>query len=141
MVIKFLIEPIENLGLVLHESILGDKIISDIFHFCYTLKEMSDLGFIEEIADISSKGGIWFLKMNETRYKHINGRWHTQERYLVSEERLDQLFNALETFKEWSPTERNLAKHYYYTYHGNIAEKFRKIAIHETSQPVLPEEI
>lgn len=133
MVIKFLIEPIENLGLVLHESILGDKVISDIFHFCYTLKEMADLGFIEKIADISSKGGIWFLKMNETRYKHIKGKWRTQEPYLVTEDRLQTLFDHLETFSQWSTEEKKLAKHYYYTYHGNIAENFRKISIHETT--------
>ena len=134
---QFNIDPIENLGHVLHLSILGDKVISDIFHFFYTLRKMQDQGFIEEYVEIPPQGGIWFLKMNETRYKYINGKWETQKPYRVSKQRLDFLLEKLPICSEWSPEEKRLAKRYYTDYHERIAKTFSKNigdnAVHETS--------
>lgn len=137
-VASFRVAPIEDLGYVLYQSLIGDKIVADLFHFLYTLKKMQDQKFIEGYAEMPSEGGIWFLKMNETGYKHIRGKWHTQNPYRVSDERINLLFGNIQIFDQWDQQKKQAAKDHYKSYHGIITETVRNFKAYKPAKQVLP---
>lgn len=128
---KFIVEPEDQIGQVLHESMLGDRVISDAFHFFFTLNKMQEEEFIEEFVTIPKKFGIWFLKMNEPVYKYVGGKWLTQDAYRVSQERLSQLFEKFPVMRNWTDEEKLLAKRYYRDYYGIVAKNQGNLSPHK----------
>lgn len=130
------VNPIEDLGWVLHQSIIGDKIISDLFHFLHTLKKMQDQGFIKSFVKMPPEGGIWFLKMNEIRYKKIQGKWRTQNPYNVSDNRIDLLYQNIRIFDHWDQEKKQAAKTHYKNFHGIVTKTIRNIQVHKPAKKI-----
>lgn len=124
MVATFEIEPVDAIEIAVHYSMISDRHISDIFHLFYTLKRLQDQELIDEFVQIPDKGAVTFLKMNEPRYKKINGQWKKQPPYNIPDNRLHTLIEAVDV---WTAEEKQKVRDYYKGYHGNTTKNFRNI--------------